>query len=196
MGGPWLKRLLSRAAGLSLYWLAGLPTHDATNNFRLYDAALVNELGIDSVGGFEVALEGLLTNSNLKVLALFDKPDPLDGPFFEETIYTTPSRLSAGVQEDIARCISTAAASLGLREGAVHAELRVNDQGPWMLEIAGQGLRARAMLDSAGSSEEGFLQPLSELVSRGQTRAEELLALYHGEWQGDLSRLFEAYNFL
>ncbi|HXL37364.1 MAG TPA: ATP-grasp domain-containing protein [Ktedonobacteraceae bacterium] len=94
----------------------------------------------DFIPGFEVALEGLLTNSNLKVLALFDKPDPLDGPFFEETIYTTPSRLSAGVQEDIARCVSTAAASLGLREGPVHAELRVNDQGPWMLEIAGRSI--------------------------------------------------------
>jgi len=52
------------------------------------------------------------------------------------------------------------------------------------------------MLDSEGSSEEGFLQPLRELVERGKTRAEELLSLYHGEWGGDLSRLFEAYNFL
>lgn len=65
-----------------------------------------------------------------------------------------------------------------------------------MLEIATQGLRTRALLDSSGSSEEGFLQPLSELVSRGQTRAEELLELYRGEWGGDLGRLFEAYNFL
>jgi glutamate--cysteine ligase len=65
-----------------------------------------------------------------------------------------------------------------------------------MLEIASQGLRARAMLDSAGSSEDGYLQPLTEIVQRGQTRAEELLALYHGEWGGDLSRLFEGYNFL
>jgi len=51
-------------------------------------------------------------------------------------------------------------------------------------------------MDSAGSTEEGFLQPLQELVDRGQTRAEELLALYHGEWRGDLSRMFEGYNFL
>jgi glutamate--cysteine ligase len=65
-----------------------------------------------------------------------------------------------------------------------------------MLEIASHGLRARGMLDSAGSTEEGFLQPLSELVTRNQTRAEELLALYHGDWRGDLHRLFEAYNFL
>jgi biotin carboxylase len=94
----------------------------------------------DFIPGFEVALEGMLTHGQLKVLALFDKPDPLDGPFFEETIYTTPSRLDAGVQEDIARCVATAAASLGLREGPVHAELRVNEQGPWMLEIAGRSI--------------------------------------------------------
>jgi len=94
----------------------------------------------DFIPGFEVALEGMLTYGQLKVLALFDKPDPLDGPFFEETIYTTPSRLPAGVQEDIARCVATAAASLGLREGPVHAELRVNEQGPWMVEIAGRSI--------------------------------------------------------
>src|SRR5437899_11927729 len=94
----------------------------------------------DFISGYEVALEGLLTHSRLKVLALFDKPDPLDGPFFEETIYTTPSRLPAGVQEDITRCVAKAAASLGLREGPVHAELRVNEQGPWMLEIAGRSI--------------------------------------------------------
>ena len=56
-GGPRLKRLLSRTAGVSLRWLAGFPTHDATNNFRLYDAALVNQMGIESTGGFELALE-------------------------------------------------------------------------------------------------------------------------------------------
>ena len=94
----------------------------------------------DFIPGFEVALEGMLTHGQLKVLALFDKPDPLDGPFFEETIYTTPSRLDAKVQEDIARCVATAAASLGLREGPVHAELRVNELGPWMLEIAGRSI--------------------------------------------------------
>jgi biotin carboxylase len=94
----------------------------------------------DFIPGFEVALEGMLTHGQLKVLALFDKPDPLDGPFFEETIYTTPSRLDIKVQEDIARCVATAAASLGLREGPVHAELRVNEQGPWMLEIAGRSI--------------------------------------------------------
>ena len=65
-----------------------------------------------------------------------------------------------------------------------------------MLEIALHGLKRRARMDAEGMSEEGFLQPLQELVDRGYTRAEELLALYRGEWKGDLSRLFEAYNFL
>ena len=94
----------------------------------------------DFIPGFEVALEGILTHGQLKVLALFDKPDPLDGPFFEETIYVTPSRLPADVQENIAKCVTIAAASLELREGPVHAELRVNEQGPWMLEIAGRSI--------------------------------------------------------
>jgi biotin carboxylase len=94
----------------------------------------------DFIPGFEVALEGILTHGQLKVLTLFDKPDPLDGPFFEETIYVTPSRLSAQVQRDIAHCVSVAASSLGLREGPVHAELRVNEQGPWMLELAGRSI--------------------------------------------------------
>ena len=94
----------------------------------------------DFIPGFEVALEGLLTHGELRVLALFDKPDPLDGPFFEETIYVTPSRLPEATQEAIARCVSIAAASLGLQEGPVHAELRVNEQGPWMLEMAGRSI--------------------------------------------------------
>ncbi len=94
----------------------------------------------DFIPGFEVAVEGLLTNGQLKVLALFDKPDPLDGPFFEETIYVTPSRLAADVQQAIATCVATAAVSLGLQHGPVHAELRVNEQGPWMLEIAGRSI--------------------------------------------------------
>lgn len=94
----------------------------------------------DFIPGFEVALEGILTHGQLKVLTLFDKPDPLDGPFFEETIYVTPSRLSREVQQTIEHSVGLAAASLGLREGPVHAELRVNERGPWMLEIAGRSI--------------------------------------------------------
>lgn len=92
------------------------------------------------VPGFEVAVEGLLTGGKLHVLALFDKPDPLDGPFFEETIYVTPSRLPEETQQAIAACTAQAAAALGLREGPAHAELRVNERGPWIIEIAGRSI--------------------------------------------------------
>ncbi|HEY1349583.1 MAG TPA: ATP-grasp domain-containing protein [Ktedonobacteraceae bacterium] len=94
----------------------------------------------DFIPGFEVALEGLLSDGQLKVLALFDKPDPLDGPFFEETLYITPSRLPERTRREIARCTAVASASLGLRYGPVHAELRVNERGPWMLELAGRSI--------------------------------------------------------
>lgn len=94
----------------------------------------------DFIPGFEVALEGLLTNGDLHTLALFDKPDPLDGPFFEETIYVTPSRLAPETQAAIAECAAQAAVAIGLRDGPVHAELRVNERGPWMLEIAGRSI--------------------------------------------------------
>lgn len=94
----------------------------------------------DYIPGVEVALEGVIDQGKLKVLALFDKPDPLDGPFFEETIYVTPSRLPDQVQTAIASCASQAAHALGLRFGPVHAELRVNDAGPWMVEMAGRSI--------------------------------------------------------
>jgi biotin carboxylase len=94
----------------------------------------------DFIPGVEVALEGLVTHGDLRVLALFDKPDPLDGPFFEETIYVTPSRLSPAAQEAIAAAAARAVTALGLREGPIHAELRVNERGPWLLEVAGRSI--------------------------------------------------------
>ncbi len=97
----------------------------------------------DFVPGREVALEGLLTGGELRVLALFDKPDPLDGPFFEETIYVMPSRLPADVQLEITSCAARAARALGLREGPVHGELRVNGHGVWVIEIAARSIGGR-----------------------------------------------------
>ncbi len=94
----------------------------------------------DFIPGFEVALEGLLDRGQLQVLALFDKPDPLDGPFFEETIYVTPSRLPEAVQQAIRECSAAAARALGLHDGPMHAELRVNEQGPWLVEVAGRSI--------------------------------------------------------
>ena len=88
------------------------------------------------IPGTEVALEGVLDRGQLRVLALFDKPDPLEGPYFEESIYVTPSRLPEGIQEQISACAAKCVRALGLTEGPVHAEFRVNDQGPWVLEVA------------------------------------------------------------
>jgi biotin carboxylase len=82
------------------------------------------------IPGFEVALEGLLTGGELRVLCILDKPDPLDGPFFEETLFVTPSRLPPEVQQAIGEEVARACAVLGLREGPVHAELRVSDNDP------------------------------------------------------------------
>ncbi len=90
------------------------------------------------VAGFEVALEGLLTGGQLETLALFDKPDPLDGPFFEETIYVTPSRLPDDIQAAISATAAEAAAAIGLREGPVHAEFLVDRTTGdiWTIELA------------------------------------------------------------
>lgn len=88
------------------------------------------------VAGAEVAVEGLLRAGQLEVLAIFDKPDPLDGPYFEETYYITPSRHAQAVQDAVAARVAEACAAYGLREGPVHAECRINAQGVWVLEIA------------------------------------------------------------
>ena len=105
------------------------------------------------VAGREVALEGLLDGGRLTVLALFDKPDPLDGPFFEETIYVTPSRLPECWQSRVRDATVQAVAALGLKDGPIHAELRLNDQGPWVIELGARsigGLCARALRFGAG----------------------------------------------
>ncbi|MEK7363458.1 MAG: ATP-grasp domain-containing protein [candidate division NC10 bacterium] len=114
------------------------------------------------IPGREVALEGLLVKGALRVLALFDKPDPLDGPLFEETIYVTPSRLHAQTQTAVADLTAWAARALGLREGPIHAELRVNEAGPWVIEIAARsigGLCSRTLRFGTGLT-------LEELILR------------------------------
>ena len=100
------------------------------------------------IEGVEVAVEGLVAHGRLQVLAIFDKPDPLVGPFFEETIYVTPSRLPANFQEQIAHTIQDAVSALGLRHGPLHSEMRLNAAGVWMLEVAARpigGLCARSL---------------------------------------------------
>ena len=94
----------------------------------------------DFIPGTEVALEGLLTKDTFHPLALFDKPDPLDGPYFEETIYVTPSRLPPNTQTRITESLAKAARAIGLREGPVHGELRINDQDIWVIEVAARSI--------------------------------------------------------
>jgi biotin carboxylase len=95
------------------------------------------------VPGVEVALEGLLDRGRLHVLAWFDKPDPLVGPYFEETIYVTPSRLPVDVQRALTETAEKAAAALGLQRGPVHAELRWNERGRWVIELAARPIGGR-----------------------------------------------------
>src|SRR5262249_3223167 len=95
------------------------------------------------IPGYEVALEGLVANRRLHVLAIFDKPDPLDGPFFEETIYLTPSTVPAALQKAIVECAERAVRALGITEGPIHAELRYNERGPWLIELAARPIGGR-----------------------------------------------------
>ena len=136
--------------------------------------ALAQQILIETfIPGQEVALEGLLIRGELHVLALFDKPDPLDGPFFEETLYVTPSRLPATVQQAVATCTAQTARALGLREGPLHAELRVNNAGPWVLEVAARsigGLCSRTLRFGAGVSLEALI--LHQALGRDPTAYE------------------------
>ena len=95
------------------------------------------------IPGYEVALEGLVVNRRLHVLAVFDKPDPLDGPFFEETIYVTPSSVPAGLQTAIRDCADRAVRAVGITDGPIHAELRYNERGPWLIELAARPIGGR-----------------------------------------------------
>jgi len=100
------------------------------------------------IDGAEIAVEAIVDRGRLRVLAIFDKPDPLTGPFFEETIYVTPSRMSRGRQQEIVETLALAADALGLYHGPVHAELRINPAGIWMMEVAARsigGLCSRAL---------------------------------------------------
>lgn len=129
------------------------------------------------VPGAEVALEGLLDDGTLFVLAIFDKPDPLVGPFFEETIYVTPSRHPLALQKDIERAVADACAAIGLVEGPVHAEIRLPEDGPVVLEVAARsigGLCSRALAFGVGISlEEVILRHAlgGDLGDLRQTRA-------------------------
>ncbi len=111
------------------------------------------------VPGVEVSLEGVLDGGKLRVLAIFDK-DPLEGPYFEETIYVTPSRLSEDEQARVIETAERACLALGLEDGPVHAELRLNSDGVYPVDIAARsigGLCSRTLSFGTGMSLEELL---------------------------------------
>ncbi len=138
------------------------------------------------IPGREVALEGLLMGGALEVLALFDKPDPLEGPFFEETIYVTPSRLAPALQAAVAEEARRALAALGLREGPVHAELRIAEDGAVrVIEVAARsigGLCSRVLEFGAGLS-------LEDVILRHALRRNDLVTRRAGAAAGGVMML-------
>jgi biotin carboxylase len=104
------------------------------------DADALGLLVESFIPGVEVALEGVLEQGVLRVLAVFDKPDPLDGPYFEETCFVTPSRLSRATQHELADQVQCACAGAGIGDGVIHAEARINKNGLWLIEIAPRGI--------------------------------------------------------
>ena len=134
---------------------------------RAQRTGLEHELLIEGfIAGREYAVEAILTHGELRVLAIFDKPDPLDGPFFEETIYVTPSSAPKALQTAITETLGSALIALGLTHGPVHAECRVDSRGVVMLEVAARpigGLCARALRFRSGRTN---LISLEELLLR------------------------------
>lgn len=132
----------------------------------LRDPANETILVEDYIPGREIAIEAVLTDGALHVLAIFDKPDPLEGPFFEETIYVTPADLSGVERRCLLRSLEEALTAIGLTNGPIHAECRVNDRGVFVLEVAARpigGLCARSLRFSGPT---GRIVSLEELVLR------------------------------
>ena len=132
------------------------------------------------IPGVEYAVEGLV-GPGIQILAIFDKPDPLQGPFFEETVYVTPSRASSQAQIDISLAVFRAVRALGLTHGPIHAECRVNERGVYILEVAARpigGLCAKTLRfvnqggDFCGLEEILMRHAMSELRARVAHRAQ------------------------
>lgn len=117
------------------------------------------------IEGREFAIEGVLHRGVLRAFALFDKPEPLDGPYFEETIYVTPSALPPDVQDAVLEHVARAASAIGLTHGPIHAECRVGPGGIFVLEAAARpigGLCARVL--QFGTGDGGGRAPLEEVL--------------------------------
>lgn len=112
----------------------------AAERIRSLDGASQSVLIEEFMPGPEVAVEALAGADGLEILAVFDKPDPLDGPFFEETLYVTPSSHDPVVLAAVGDLVATAASALGIEWGPVHAEVRLTPEGPRMVELAARSI--------------------------------------------------------
>ncbi len=131
------------------------------------------------IPGKEVAVEGMLHQGKLDVLAIFDKPDPLNGPFFEETYYITPTSYSEKIQQEIKQTILKSCQAYGLKEGPIHAECRINENGVWILEVAARtigGLCGRLLSLGTGYSLEELvlLHAMGKRVEIKKIKSSEL----------------------
>ena len=149
------------ASFVAAWWRIAKLLHDTRAERRARDEEAASAVLVEAfVPGAEVAVEGLLRGGALEVLALFDKPDPLDGPYFEETIYVTPSRHAPELQRRVEAIVAEGASARGLAEGPVHAEVRLGPGGPVVLEIAARsigGLCSRTLRFGAGLTLEEVL---------------------------------------
>ncbi|HYK90304.1 MAG TPA: ATP-grasp domain-containing protein [Acidobacteriota bacterium] len=153
------------------------------------------------VPGSEFAVEGMLDNGLLRILAFFDKPDPLDGPFFEETIYVTPSRAARSDQSAITGCVADAARAIGLREGPIHAEVRLNGRGPWLIEIAARsigGLCSRTLKFGTGLTLEDLILrhalglDISDAGRESKAAGVMMIPIHHGGILEEVAGIEEA----
>lgn len=152
--------------------------------------------------GDEVAVEAMLQNGMLHVLAILDKPDPLVGPYFEETIFVTPSRHSVKAEQAITDTVADAVKALGLLEGPIHAEMRLSRGEARVLEIAARpigGLCGRALaFGLLGASLEQVLLrnalrlPQAGLQAQAPAAGAMMLPIPRRGRLGDVSNLDEA----
>jgi biotin carboxylase len=122
------------------------------------------------IEGREFAVEGVLSGGSLRVFAIFDKPDPLDGPFFEETIYVTPSALREERQRAVADQVQRAAAALGLTDGPIHAECRMGAAGIFMLEVAARPIGGLCSKVLRFTTDDGRIVGLEDVLLRHAVR--------------------------
>jgi biotin carboxylase len=163
IGFPCVIKPVSRSASQGVIRVDNVEqTREAVTRIRAILGECSEPLLVEQfVPGAEIAVEGLLVNGHLEVLAVFDKPDLMDGPYFEESIYVTPSRHEVSVLADVERMTARATEALGLQEGPVHAEMRIGPSGAVsILEVAARsigGLCSRSLSFGVGVSLEEII---------------------------------------